>query len=689
MVRVKDQNLVNSAAKLVICGLLAGMVLAAAAFPALAVTGLAAKVGADSFQELPSDLEVVPPPETTYLYAADGKTRITGFYEENRQNVTLDDIAPVMRDAIVAAEDTRFYDHHGVDLKGVLRALVANSGAGEVKQGASTLTMQYVRQALTYAARTPAEREAVTADTSARKLKEIRYAIGLEKRLTKDEILENYLNIAYFGHKAYGVYAASYAYFSKHPKDLALEEAAMLAAAVRAPSVYDPASKDEKERGAVHNRRNWVIKRMVAEGFVDDDDAAKAQKEELTLKRKVPPNNCVSVPPKHTDWGFFCDYFLTWWKQQKAFGTNPDERESNLKRGGYKIVTSLDPKLQNAAMKQIKQRKSVKDKYALGAVFIEPGTGRIKSMAVNRIFSNDDKQNRLHSDPELRATKKKGSYPNTTNPVLGGGDLGYQAGSTFKIFTTLAALDEGMPLATAFQAPHQYKSQYAGGGPGDEAYCQVNGVYRWCPKNAGKHMAGMRNMWSGFGMSVNTYYVQLQEAVGADKAVEMAERLGLTWHNSQDADFAAAGGGLEPQNWGPFTLGVAETTPLEMANAYATIAADGKYCEPMPVVSILDRSGEAVEGAEPDCEQVITPDVARAATDAARCPVGEQAQGGSCGGNPTAGSVGYTVHQPVAGKTGTTDSNQAAWFAGFTPKLAGAAFETDPDYRLNSVYSTA
>ncbi|MGH2603346.1 MAG: transglycosylase domain-containing protein, partial [Dehalococcoidia bacterium] len=476
-----------------------------------------------------------------------------------------------------------------VDLKGVLRALVANSGAGQVRQGASTLTMQYVRQALTYSARTPEEVQAVTADTSARKLKEIRYAIGLEKRLSKDQILENYLNIAYFGHRAYGVYAASYAYFGKHPKDLALEEAAMLAAAVRAPSIYDPQSSDEKERDAVSNRRNWVISRMVDEGFVDEATAKKAQKQELTLTRKVPPNDCVSVPPNHTDWGFFCDYFLEWWKQQKAFGANPNERLANLKRGGYKIVTSLDPKLQSAAMKQIKQRKSVNDKHALGAVFIEPGTGRIKSMAVNRIYSNDDKKNKPHSDPSLRG-KRKGTYPKTTNQVLGGGELGYQAGSTFKMFTMLAALEEGMPLATGFQSPHQYKSQYAGGGPGDRAYCQVNGTYRWCPKNAGKHMAGMRNMWSGFGMSVNTYFVQLQEAVGSEKAVAMAEKLGLTWHNAQDADFAAKGGDLEPQNWGPFTLGVAETTPLEMANAYATVAAEGKYCEPLPVNSIEDRT---------------------------------------------------------------------------------------------------
>lgn len=689
MVRLRNRHLVNNAASIAICGLLVGLLVAAAAFPALAVTGLAAKVSVDSFQELPDDLEVLPPPETSYLYAADGKTRITGFYEENRQNIPLQEMSPLMRQAIVAAEDTRFFDHHGVDLKGVMRALVANSRAGEVKQGASTLTMQYVRQALTYSARTPAERREVTADTSARKLKEIRFAIALEKRLSKDQILENYLNIAYFGHKAYGIYAASYAYFNKHPKDLAVEEAAMLAATVRAPSVYDPSSSDPKEKEAILKRRNWVLDRMVQEGFVDVPTARAAQQRPITLKAKTPPNSCVDVPPKHKDWGFFCAYFVDWWKQQKDFGANPVEREANLKSGGYRIVSSLDPDLQDSAMEKILRRKGVRNNYALGGVFIEPGTGRIKAMAVNRNYSNDNRENGRHSDPALRG--RKGTYPNTTNPVLGGGSLGYQAGSTFKMFTMLAALEEGMPLATAFQSPNQYRSQYVGGGPGEKSACMVNGEYHWCPRNASKSMSGLRNMWSGFGMSVNTYFVQLVEAVGAENAVKMAEKLGLTWHNPSDADLASPGGQHNPKYWGAFTLGVAETTPLEMANAYATLAADGKYCAPLPVKRIYDRTGKQLPGGNPDCQQRLLPDVARAATDAARCPVGDQPQGagGSCGGWSTAPGVGGGIKQPVAGKTGTTDNNQAAWFVGYTPKLAGAVFQADPDYRKRTVYSTA
>jgi membrane peptidoglycan carboxypeptidase len=686
VVRLRDRNLVNNAASLLICGLLAGLVVAAAAFPALAVTGLAAKVGADSFQVLPDDLEVVPPPEASYLYAADGKTRITGFYEENRQNVPLKDMAPVMRKAIVAAEDTRFYDHHGVDLKGVMRALVANSGAGQVKQGASTLTMQYVRQALTYSAKTPAERRAVTADTSARKLKEIRYAIALEKRLTKDQILENYLNIAYFGHKAYGIYAASYAYFDKNPKDLTLEEAAMLAAEVRAPSVYDPSSKDPKERDAIHDRRNWVISRMVDLKFIDSDAAKKAQDKKIELKTKIPPNSCFGVPPNHKDWGFYCAYFVDWWKQQKAFGANSVEREANLKSGGYKIVTSLDPKLQRDAMNNILRKEQARSPYAFGGVFVEPGTGRIKAMAVNRFYSNDTKRNGPHSDPAFHG--KKGNYPNTANPILGGGDeQGYQAGSTFKMFTMLAALDQGMPLATAFQSPDRYRSQFYGS-VGEKSTCTVNGEPRWCPKNADKSMAGLRNMWSGFGRSVNTFFVQLEEAVGPENAIKMAENLGLTWQGD-DLDHATKPD--RAKSWGTFTLGTAQTTPVEMAEAYATLAADGKYCKPLPVSKIYNHDGKPIDGAEPQCKQAVTPDMARAATDAARCPVGDPAQGGDCdsAGGATATSVGRNVNQPVAGKTGTTENNHSAWFVGYTRKLAGAMFMADPDYSDHTVYDTS
>jgi membrane peptidoglycan carboxypeptidase len=208
--RKRDHNLVTNAVSLLVCGVLAGVVVAAAVFPAVAIGALAAKAGADSFAELPSELEVPTPPQISHLYARDDRTLIATFYDENRLDVPLSAIPQVMRDAIIAAEDGRFYEHRGVDIRGVARAYLANEfGSGGLDQGASTLTMQYVRQALTYGSTDPADVLAATETTPERKIREIRYAIELEKRLTKDQILQNYLNIAAFGNGAYGIYAAS------------------------------------------------------------------------------------------------------------------------------------------------------------------------------------------------------------------------------------------------------------------------------------------------------------------------------------------------------------------------------------------------------------------------------------------------------------------------------------------------
>src|SRR3712207_4845938 len=220
-------------APLIRAGLIAGVVVAGLAYPLAAVAGYGVKAGSDALQSLPEELEVVPSAQTTYLYANDGKTLITSFYEEHRKPTKLKDMSPYITQAIVASEDSRFYQHNGVDAKGVARAFVANQQAGGVSQGASTLTMQYVRMALRDGAKTPIEAIEATEQTTARKLREMRLAIELEKRISKDAILERYLNSAYFGHRAYGIFAASEVFFSKTPKQLTLTEAALLAGLVK------------------------------------------------------------------------------------------------------------------------------------------------------------------------------------------------------------------------------------------------------------------------------------------------------------------------------------------------------------------------------------------------------------------------------------------------------------------------
>jgi membrane peptidoglycan carboxypeptidase len=659
-------------ALLIRAGLIAGLVIAGLSYPLAALAGMGVKAGTDALENMPEELTEVPPAQSTYVYANDGKTLLTMFYEEHRKQASLKNMSPYITNAIVASEDSRFYDHNGVDAKGVARAFVANQQAGGVSQGASTLTMQYVRMALRDSARTPKEALEATEQTAARKLREMRLAIEVEQRLSKDQILERYLNAAYFGHRAYGIYAASEVFFSKTPRDLTLTEAALLAGLVKAPSAYDPATRDQR---AALQRRNYVIDQMAKIGSITPEQAVTAKKAKIRLKLTAPPNDCVSVAKEHNNWGFFCDYFKSWWREQPAFGATPQDREENLRRGGYRVVTSIDPKIQGYAMKHILDKEKRTSPFAHGQVVIEPGTGRIVSMAVNRRYALDQDDNGRHSDWSL-GRDVKGNYPNTVNPLLGGGDMaGYQAGSTFKIFTMLAALEEGLPLSTSYYSPQRFVSKYITA-PGP-ATCGVN----WCPKNSSASMTGNQTMWSGFGKSVNTYFVQLEQRVGADKAVKMAERLGLRWRTEVDRRLATP---EHASGWGAFTLGVSDATPVEMANVFATVAAEGMYCQPLPVQSIRNPDGShAVHDgklvAAPRCHRELRTNVARAATDAARCVTGYGSERGSCGGWGTSEMVYATLGRPVAGKSGTTDGNKTAWFSGYTPQLAAAAFVADPD----------
>ncbi|SCG67324.1 transglycosylase domain-containing protein [Micromonospora halophytica] len=628
-----------------LAGLLAGLVLAVAALPGNLLAGFATKAALGAYDDLPAALRTPATPQRSYLYANDGRTLLTTFYDVNRSDVPLAEIAPVMRQAIVAAEDRRFYSHGGADLRGIARALVANVTGGDT-QGGSTLTMQYVRNVLkSDPNRTAEERQAATEQTVGRKLQEIRYATELENALSKDEILNRYLNIAYFGSGAYGVAAASQRYFGKEPAALTLGEATLLAGLVQSPDEYSPIDGDAE---AALVRRGYVLDAMRDTGVITPAQADQARAEKLTLRPTAQPNGCVAT--RTADTGFFCDYLRRWWLEQPAFGETPQEREQALRRGGYTVVTSLDPDVQATAVKEARRVYADDEARALPIAAVEPGTGRILALAVNRQYGVADGQ--------------------TVNPLIsGGGSIeGYQAGSTFKLFTMLAALESGRTLSTGFDAPSRLPTRYAAEGEGS---CDG----RWCPANANpERMDGYRMMWDAFGRSVNTYFVWLAEQVGQDKVVEMAQRLGITFRAESDANFAAN----DAADWGAFTLGVAATTPLDLANAYATVAAEGTYCTPTPVESVTAPDGTRVPVGDPDCERVLSQDVARAATDAARCPVGQQSAFGQCNGG-TAGGVDRIVGRPVAGKTGSSEKNATETFVGFTPQVAVAGIAANPD----------
>ncbi|MFI7431149.1 penicillin-binding protein [Micromonospora sp. NPDC049836] len=670
--RKRDHNVLTNAASLLICGLLAGVVVAAAAFPAVAMSGLAAKAGAETFGALPKELTVARAPQISYLLAADRKTPLATMYDENRRDVKLKDISPIMQKAIIAAEDHDFYKHNGVDLNGVARAFVNNQSGTNSRQGASTLTMQYVRLAISYSATHPADVVAATEDTSARKLREMRYALQIDKELSKEEILERYLNIAAFGNGAYGIYAASQVYFNKPPSKLDIQESAMLAGLVKAPTAFDPTTPAGYPDAV--GRRDYVIDNMVQIGAITKEQADQAKKIKLKVAKKRTPNGCVATNTQ--SWGFFCDYFYRWWKQQETFGSTSYDRERRLKSGGYTITTTLDVQAQKAADRAVRDHLSVSATAARMLAVVEPGSGRVRAMAVNRNFKLDNPdhpQNKLSSDPKKASKGIRGSRPNTVNPLIsgGGGITGYQAGSTFKIFTLVAALEKGYPLSYTINAQPQFRSEYVIDA-GNPAACK--GTHFYCPVNANPSMAGVHNMWSAFGFSVNTYFVALQQRVGAENVVKAAQKLGITFRAPNDAKFAA-----DAHGWGAFTLGVSQTTPLELANAYATLAADGKYCEPIPVQEIRGPDGEKLDIANPHCEQRISTEVARAAVDAARCPVGDNSSTSRCKSR-TAGNVRGVVDAPVAGKSGTTDADKTSALVAMTKQYAVAGIEADPDW---------
>jgi len=237
------------------------------------------------------------------------------------------------------------------------------------------------------------------------------------------------------------------------------------------------------------------------------------------------------------------------------------------------------------------------------------------------------------------------------------------------VFTAVAAVETGYPLAFSIDVQSPFRSNFTVS-RNDPTACDGN---HYCPRNAGD-TTGTFDMWTGFGRSVNTFWVPLEQMVGVARVVDVARRLGIQFRSPADADLAA-----HPDNWGAFTLGVSATTPLELANACATLAADGTYCEPTPVTKIIDPAGGTMDAANPRCHSVVAPQVARAVVDLARCPVGDQAASGRCGG-ATAPYVKDIVNRPVAGKTGTTDSEKSATFVAMTTQLAVAGFLTDPDW---------
>ena len=377
---VKLLRLIGAA---VVAGVLIGLI----ALPGLGSAGVAARDAADSFQNMPTDMGLGPPPERSAVYGADG-TLLAQFYYHNRQSVRLDQITPLLQHAVVAIEDSRFYQHGPIDLKGVLRAAVTDSQSGTATQGASTLTQQYVKNLLVENATTPQQQKEAQADNLARKLRELRYAVAIEQSKTKNQILEGYLNIAYFGSGAYGAEAAAQYYFNTHASKLTLPQAAMLAGVTNSPVADNP----QLYPATALTRRNTVLYRMAQLHYITQAQATQAAATKIVLHIKAPKSECVSSKAP-----FFCEYVKSDLLADPALGPNVAARETKLYRGGLTIQTTLDMQAQRAAQNAVdNDRPGSKDATE---AMVQPGTGQIKAMVYNKPYGDSSPRRPDDAEP--------------------------------------------------------------------------------------------------------------------------------------------------------------------------------------------------------------------------------------------------------------------------------------------------
>jgi membrane peptidoglycan carboxypeptidase len=545
------------------CCVLAGVVAAALMFPLAGGIGLMSNRAADVVANGSAQLIQGDVPQVSTMVDAAGNP-IAWIYTQRRFEVATDQIANTIKLAIVSIEDKRFAEHNGVDWQGTLTGVSGYLSGSLDTRGGSTIEQQYIKNyQLLVTAQTDAERRAAVELTPARKLREIRMALMLDKTLSKPEILTRYLNLVFFGNGAFGIQDAAQTYFGVDASQLNWQQAALLAGVVQSTSLLDPYTNPE---GALQ-RRNVVLDTMI-ENLPQQADqlrAAKAEPLGVLPRPKELPGGCLAAG----DRGFFCDYVLDYLARA---GVSKEQ----IARGGYLIRTTLDPKVQASVKSAIDKIASpTLDGVASVMSVIKPGkdSHRIMAMASNRAYGfNDDAHETAQPQPFS---------------LVGDG-----AGSIFKIFTTAAALDMGMGINAQLQVPGSFQAR--GLGSSDTPGCPKE---TWCVKNAGDYRGSM-NVTDALATSPNTAFARLIQEVGVPRAVDMAVRLGLRSYalpgtaraydstsNESLADF------IKRQNMGSFTLGPFQLNALELANVAATLASGGVWCPPSPIDKIFDRHG--------------------------------------------------------------------------------------------------
>ncbi|MFF2344999.1 transglycosylase domain-containing protein [Pseudarthrobacter sp. NPDC058119] len=640
-----------------ICGVLVAGLLV----PAAAVSGSAASGSIDFFDSLPAELKVDPPSQTTRILAADG-SEIASVYTENRTKVPLDQISPNMKNAIIAVEDSRFYEHGGVDTTGILRALVATARGN--KQGASTITQQYVNNVLNANLAAAGEEDQIKLNGVNKgvgdKLREMKLSIALEKEFTKDQILEGYLNIVFFNRDAYGIEAASHYFFSTSAKDLTLPQAALLAGLVNSPSAFDPITNPEKSK----QRRDLVL------GLMKDQKKITAEEYEAAVATPVEPK--VTQPKQGCAYAasapYFCDYILHLLENNPAYGADVKDRQRLIYGGGLTITTTLDPNAQATAQEQVNAATGANpDKWGSSMVSVQPGTGKIISMAQNTTFLPGQ-----GFDSQLNFNVDK--LDKDGNDLNGIG--GFQPGSTMKPFTFAEWLNEGKTMNTVVNAAQRvYPLNY----PWKNTCGKVNGAYNTAQKSLGAadDLQNAEPQWyrpltvlEGLYNSINTVTFASAAQLDFCGIQKIVDAVGL--HSGlPSADGSEPNPKVDMMTLGNL-LGSTQTAPLTMASAFATFANDGKYCEPIAITSVVDATGKQLPAQSSSCRDAIKPEVARGVNYALQ----EVMNQGS--GSLIRPRLSTKTSFPIGAKTGTSNNNGSTWVVGHTTGLATAAWFGDP-----------
>jgi membrane peptidoglycan carboxypeptidase len=628
-----------------------GVLTAALAMPIATSLRTVTDKSVSMFEALPTDLSFFALPEQSRLRLPDGTVFAT-FYDQNRIVVSLDEISQPMRDAVIATEDKRFYDHGAVDPIGMMRALLKNI-VTDTTEGASTLTQQYVKNLLITQGiqnQDPGAIAAAQEISPARKLREARLAIMVEQELTQDQILEGYLNIASFGTNLYGVEAAARQYFGIHASELNYLQAATIAGVTQAPSRWDPTRNPE----AAQSRRNTVLMLMLEQGYITQEefDVGVATPLEDTLNYTPTPIGCETAGNA----AFFCDYVINVILNSPEFGETKQDRRNLLYTGGLDIYTTLDIRMQDLAMQITAETVPATDESGVATAIaaVQPGTGYILAMGQNRPLDTSPEP-----EPGHTAVNYAAGQPYSAS-------MGFQPGSSFKPITLAAWIASGHNLMERVNASRQTWT-----GPVWQASCIGDGGMHsfgtYNPGNVDGSASGMITVMTATERSINTAYIDMTNKLDLCAITDMADRLGFERSDQNPTT-------PQPST----TLGVEVTSPLSMANAYATIAANGVRCDPIAITRVTDSNGEELEVPSANCVQSVDPQVTSAVSYALSAVVDR---------------LRLNIGIPSAGKTGTAQDNSHSWFVGYTPALSAAVWVGNPagvipmqHIRINGTY---